>query len=86
MYEKITTLRDITVKFQNNRDEERILTMEAGNRKGKKERGRETHTKIENVNGFPKLEDNKMMLRNSEVKYFQLRFLSPSNYYSSMWM
>ena len=37
MYEKITTLRDITVKFQNNRDEERILTMEAGNRKGEKE-------------------------------------------------
>lgn len=40
VYEKITTLRDITVKFQNNKDEERILTMEVGDRKGKKEWGR----------------------------------------------
>ena len=58
--------------------------MEGGNRKGKKERGRQTRTKIENISGFPKLKDNKMMLHNSEVKYFQVRFLSPSNYYSSM--
>ena len=86
VYEKITTLRDITVKFQNNRDEERILTMEVGDRKGKKEWGRETCTEIKNVNGFSKLEDNKMMLQNSEVNYFQLRFLPPSNYHSSMWV
>ena len=63
VYEKITTLRDITVKFQN-RDEERILTMEVGDRKGKKEWGRETCTEIKNVNVFSKLEDNKMMLQN----------------------
>ena len=42
------------MKFQNNRDEEKILTMEVGDRKGRRERGRETPKRIKNVNGLLK--------------------------------